>query len=231
VETPNNCAWKSKNSCVRKTMSFCIIYLASPRRFHIYDDPTQITRIELLQQSVSITRKLFPTTDIVVFHEDYTEEDKLVGLKYIQIDFTGQEEYLNKTLRRPYGYLMMCRFFSGIVQSHPDLQKYTHYMRLDDDSFFLEPFLNETNVKDLLNHDYVYRSLFMDSQDQQSLYDSTLAFLKQEGYAHTIPILEKELVKKHFLKDGYRIGSLQQLPHRKSEIMAKPFGSAVYSTY
>jgi hypothetical protein len=183
-------------------MSFCIIYLASPRRFHIYNDPTQASRIELLQQSVSITRRLFPTTDIVVFHEDYTEEDMIEGLKYIQIDFTGQEEYLNKTLRRPYGYLMMCRFFSGIVQSHPALQKYTHYMRLDDDSFFLDPYLNETNVKELLKHDYVYRSTFGDLQDQQSLYQSTLEFLKKEGYGHTIPTLEKELHKKHFLING-----------------------------
>lgn len=187
-------------------MSFCIIYLASPRRFHIYDDPTQITRIELLQQSLTITRKLFPTTDILVFHEDYIEEDKLEGIKYIQIDFTGHEEYLNKNLRRPYGYLMMCRFFSGVVQSHPDLQKYTHYMRLDDDSFFLEPYLNESNVHELLKQDYAYRSLFMDSQDQESLYQSTLTFLKNEGYAHTIPTLEKELVKKHFLKDGKYTG-------------------------
>lgn len=187
-------------------MSFCIIYLASPRRFHIYDDPAQMTRIELLHQSVSITRKLFPTTDIFVFHEDYTEEDKIEGLNYIQVDFTGQEEYVNKTLRRPYGYLMMCRFFSGIVQSRPELQKYTHYMRLDDDSFFLEPFLNETNVVDLLKHDYVYRSLFGDVQDQQTLYESTLAFLRQEGYGHTIPTLEKELHKKYFLKNGRYTG-------------------------
>lgn len=187
-------------------MSFCIIYLASPRRFHIFDDPNQTSRIELLQQSVSITRKLFPTTDILVFHEDYTEEDKIDGLKYIQVDFTGQEEYLNKNLRRPYGYLMMCRFFSGVVQSHPELLKYTHYMRLDDDSFFLQPFLNEANVTELLKHDYVFRSAFMDPQDQQSLYDSTLEFLKKEGYGHTIPTLEKELHKRYFLKDGKYTG-------------------------
>lgn len=187
-------------------MSFCIIYLASPRKFHIYDDPTQTSRIELLRQSVSITRKLFPTTDILVFHEDYTDADKIEGLQYIQVDFAGQEEYLNTKLRRPYGYLMMCRFFSGVVQSHPALQKYTHYMRLDDDSFFLAPFLSEGNVDELLKHDYVYRSIFMDSQDQQSLYQSTLAFLKKEGYGHTLPMLEMELEKKYFLKDGKYTG-------------------------
>ena len=180
--------------------------VASPRRFHIYDDPTQMSRIELLHQSLSITRKLFPTTDVIVFHEDYTENEMIDGVRFIQVDFTGQEEYLNTALRRPYGYLMMCRFFSGIVQSHPELQKYSHYMRLDDDSFFLEPYLNETNVQELLKHDYVYRSTFGDLQDQQSLYQSTLAFLKKEGYQHTIPTLERELQKKFFLKDGKYTG-------------------------
>jgi hypothetical protein len=190
-------------------MSFCIIYLASPRKFHIYDDPLQMTRIKLLQQSLSVTTRQFPTTDIYVFHEDYTDEemDSLPGVKeFICVDFSGFEHYRVQGLRRPYGYLMMCRFFSGIVQSHPALQKYTHYMRLDDDSFFLDPYLNETNVKELLKHDYVYRSTFGDLQDQQSLYQSTLEFLKKEGYGHTIPTLEKELVKKYFLRDGKYTG-------------------------
>lgn len=186
-------------------MNFCIVYLASPRRFHIYDDPAQTSRLELLRQSMSITRRLFPTTDTIVFHEDYTDVDTSMfpdGIRFIQVNFAGQEEFLNPSLRRPYGYLMMCRFFSGVMQSHPEIAKYTHYMRLDDDSFFLEPFLNETNVQELLKHDYVYRSTFGDAQDQQSLYESTLEFLKKEGYGHTIPTLEKELHKKYFLIRG-----------------------------
>ncbi len=190
-------------------MSFCIIYLASPRNFHIYDDPAQASRLELIQQSLNITQKLFPTTDIFLFHEDYTEEEfkTLPGIKeFIQVDFSGFESFRNPTLRRPYGYLMMCRFFSGVVQSYPQLQNYSHYMRLDDDSFFLEPYLNETNVKDLLKHDYVYRSSFGDLQDQTSLYEFTLSFLKKEGYEHTIPTLEKELHKKYFLKNGKYTG-------------------------
>jgi hypothetical protein len=190
-------------------MSFCIIYLASPRRFHIYDDPTQASRVVLIRQSLSIASRLFPTTDIYVFHEDYTEEEfaTLPGVKeFIQVDFSGFESYRAKGQRRPYGYLMMCRFFSGVVQRTPQLQNYTHYMRLDDDSFFLEPYLNESNVKDLLKHDYVYRSTFGDAQDQQSLYKSTLEFLKKEGYGHTIPTLEKELTKQYFLRNGSYTG-------------------------
>lgn len=190
-------------------MSFCIVYLASPKSFHIYNDPTQSSRLELIIGSLNIARSVFPTTDIYIFHEDYedTEKDQLPGVKeFIQVDFSGFESFTNPSLRRPYGYLMMCRFFSGVVQSHPELQKYTHYMRLDDDSFFLEPFLTEAKVTELLKHDYVYRSTFVDSQDQQSLYQSTLAFLKKEGYGHTIPILEKELEKRYFLKNGLYTG-------------------------
>lgn len=190
-------------------MSVCIVYLASPRSFHIYDDPTKISRLELLRQSTSLTRSLFPTTDILVFHEDYIEED-IVQLpavtKFIQVDFSGQEHHRTSNQRRPYGYLMMCRFFSGVMQSHPDVQKYTHYMRLDDDSFFLEPYLKETNITDLLRHDYVYRSTFVDTQDQLSLYDSTLAFLRNEGLEHTFPALEEALHKIHFLIDGKYTG-------------------------
>jgi hypothetical protein len=190
-------------------MSWCIIYLASPRLFHIYNDPTQASRLEILQGSLQTTRKLFPNIDILVFHEDYVEEDFQTlpeATKFICIDFSGFESFTNPTLRRPYGYLMMCRFFSGVVQSHPELQKYTHYMRLDDDSFFLEPFLTEAKVTELLKHDYVYRSTFIDSQDQQSLYESTLTFLKKEGYGHTIPTLEKELEKRYFLKNRLYTG-------------------------
>jgi hypothetical protein len=186
-------------------MSFCIIYLASPRGFHIYDDVSKLSRIEMLGQSLSITTRNFPTTDIYVFHEDYIQEDcdRLPGVKeFIKVDFSGFEQYRADGQRRPYGYLMMCRFFSGVMQSHPRLQQYTHYMRLDDDSFFLEPFLNEENVVNLLQHDYVYRSTFGDLQDQTSLYESTLAFLKKEGYGHTIPTLENELTKKKFLRNG-----------------------------
>jgi hypothetical protein len=41
------------------------------------------------------------------------------------------------------GYMMMCRFFSGIVQKHPELQKYSHYIRLDDDSYLTDPYITE----------------------------------------------------------------------------------------
>jgi hypothetical protein len=186
-------------------MSFCILYLASPKSFHIFDDPAQASRLELLKGSLAITRNLFPTTDIFVFHEDYTQEefDQLPGVtEFLQVDFSGQEEFCNKSLRRPYGYLMMCRFFSGVVQSHPRIQSYSHYMRLDDDSFFQEPSLSEEHVKtNLLKHDYVYRSVFQDTQDQGSLFQFTLDFLRNEGYGAHIETLKHEL-RKRFIMAG-----------------------------
>lgn len=184
-------------------MSWCIVYLASPKSFHIFDDPAQASRLELLQGSVKIARKLFPTTDILVFHEDYTE-DEFAALpevtKFIPIDFSGQERHCNPKLRRPYGYLMMCRFFSGVMQSHPEVTKYTHYMRLDDDSYFLDPYLTEARVQSLLAHDYVFRSAFQDTQDQQSLFDFTLDFLRKEGYGAHIETLKTELRKKYVMR-------------------------------
>jgi hypothetical protein len=100
---------------------------------------------------------------------------------------------------------MMCRFFSGVVQSHPEVTKYTHYMRLDDDSFFMEPALTPHKVEtEFLKHDYVYRSVFQDTQDQQSLWEFTLDFLRKEGYGQHIDTLKNELRKKYFLRgDSY----------------------------
>ena len=180
-------------------MSWCIVYLASPKSHHIYNDPTQTSRLELLRKSLIITRRLFPTTDILVFHEDYAEEQFSLlpqVTKFIQIDFSGQEHVCNPALRRPYGYLMMCRFFSGIMQSHPEVTKYTHYMRLDDDSYFLEPYKHNVS----LTHDYVYRSVFQDTQDQQSLWEFTLEFLRKEGYGSHLDTLKNELRRKYFLQ-------------------------------
>lgn len=186
--------------------SMCIVYLASPRESYAYDHvpSLRLSRMEMLRGSVKISRRLFPKTPIYVFHEDYTEED-IAGFPEVSefhvIDFTGKEAVFNPTLRRPYGYMMMCRFFSGILQSHPALQRHTHYMRLDDDSYFLEPWISPDRLS--LQHDYTYRSLFLDKTGQQSLFDFTLDFLRKDGLAHHIPELMRQLKRRwFFLTDG-----------------------------
>lgn len=191
-------------------MSWCIVYLASPRSHHIYNDPTQYSRFELLQGSLAIVRARFPDTDVFVFHEDYTDDDIArlpSGVQFVRVDFSGHEDACNRSLRRPYGYLMMCRFFSGIVQSHPEIARYSHYMRLDDDSYFMEPFLTqETVVQSLLKHDYVFRSTFRDPQDQQTLWEFTLEFLRKEGWGAHLESLKAELRKKYFLRGDWYTG-------------------------
>lgn len=158
-------------------MSLCIVYLASPRHFRVGAE----TRLTMLRSSLTYTRHCFPTTDIYVFHEDYTEEDKasLPGVTaFLPVDFRGMESVYTPTLAAPYGYLMMCRFFCGGLQSHPALQSYTHIMRLDDDSFFLPPYPALT--PELFAYDYIYRSVFWEPRDQQSLFDFTVAFLERQ---------------------------------------------------
>jgi hypothetical protein len=158
-------------------MSWCIVYLVSPRSFNRHD---------ILKASLRIAKRCFPTTDIYLFHEDYTPEDfaDLPPIREaIQVDFSGFDDVHNPAFGRK-GYLMMCRFFSGILQSTPQLQSYSHYMRLDDDSFFLEPYITESQLQSMLKHDYVFRSLFHEAKPQQGLYDFTMNFLARNGVNH-----------------------------------------------
>lgn len=185
-------------------MVWCIVYLASPRHFTTGPRGTGHSRFDVLRASLLITRGVFPTTDIYVFHEDYTEEDIRglpAGILFERVDFSGFESVYNPSLPTSRGYLMMCRFFSGVLQRHPRLQAYTHYMRLDDDSYFLEPYLTESTVNSLLTHDYVFRALFHESKSQQSLFAFTLKFVGQ--YVNPIRMLQlkRNLVARGVMTD------------------------------
>lgn len=91
---------------------------------------------------------------------------------------------------RPKGYMLMCRFFSGELQKHKALETYDSYIRFDDDSFLLEPFLNKNSLlQNLQDNDYIFRSLFFDAQPKfnngkpmQSLYNFTVDFIHRNGY-------------------------------------------------
>uniref|UniRef100_A0A6C0KE05 Uncharacterized protein n=1 Tax=viral metagenome TaxID=1070528 RepID=A0A6C0KE05_9ZZZZ len=83
---------------------------------------------------------------------------------------------------RPKGYLMMCRFFSGEMQNHPSLQKYDGYIRFDDDSFLIKPFISQENfLNELKDKDYVFRSIFRESQDQKELFNFTIDYCNSKG--------------------------------------------------
>lgn len=180
-------------------MSLCIVYLASPKSFTIQTLEGEIvSRDVLLRKSIEITRSCFPSTDIYVFHEDFTDEDKqsFPGVTgFFQVDFSGKEDVYNPANGSKKGYLMMCRFFSGVVQSHPVLQNYTHYMRLDDDSFFQDPYPTQLNFRD---HDYIFRSLFHEGRSQQTLYEFTMNFLLTNG----MTILQKNSLVQSLVRNG-----------------------------
>jgi hypothetical protein len=186
------------------TMTFCIVYLASPREFHYVGR----LRIDMLRLSMTRTKQLFPDTDIFVFHEDYTESDKesLPPVKeYIQVDFSGEDEHYNPETNRRKGYLMMCRFFCGPLQSYPQLQNYTHYIRLDDDSLFLEPFVTPKRIEELSSYDYIYRTLYNEQPciPTQTIWDFTLEFLrKQKVQEWDIELMKKTLDQRYLMKDG-----------------------------
>jgi len=159
--------------------SCCIVYLASPKNRKIGCCDFS-SKFDILEASLKITKKILPNIDIYIFHEDFTELEfsKLPVVKeYIKIDFTGYDDVFVKHVFSK-GYILMCRFFSGIMQKYPQIMQYTHYMRLDDDSYFLEPMITESHITKILDNDYVYRSLFYDLKDHQSLFDFTINYVK-----------------------------------------------------
>jgi len=189
-------------------MRLCIVYLASPRGFTLREgDGTVFSRMDVLRRSIAITTRCFPTTDLFVFHEDYTEEDKqsFPGVtEFLPVDFTTPQVPYASTNTSRKGYLMMCRFFCGVLQTHPRLQGYTHYMRLDDDSFFLTPYLTEETVQPLLAHDYTYRSAFIEARDQQSLFEFTIRFLIRSGVSPIQLSIVKSRLRTRAILNGDR---------------------------
>lgn len=189
-------------------MNPCIIYLASPRDWMI--PSRELRRYEALKYSLSTVHPRFPNTPIYVFHEDYSDEDK-AGLafavsEFFQVDFSGFDD-VYRNVNAPKGYTMMCRFFSGIVQQHPALQRHSHYIRFDDDSYLLEPFLTESRVLSYENTDYVMRSVFYESKPQQALFDFTIRFLKKLGMNEVdYLILRGSLQREKFLKGNSYTG-------------------------
>jgi hypothetical protein len=163
-------------------MKLCIVYLASPRdKMYIREDTGySITRLESLNKSIKITRSIFPDVDIIVFHEDLLYTDLPHYVKLEKVNFSGLEHHYTKC-KHSYGYLMMCRFFTGVMQAHPVVQKYTHYMRLDDDSFFINPF-GSILTNDILDNDYCYRTIFTEEGSCQTrIYDFTKNFILERG--------------------------------------------------
>lgn len=183
-------------------MRVCIVYLASPRDFMTGRNRTGHLRYTVLSASLMITRRVLPNLDVIVFHEDYTEEDIRglpPGIMFEKVDFRGFESIYNPELPTSHGYLMMCRFFSGVLQYHPKLQPYTHYLRMDDDSYFLEPYITETMIQEFCQSDYTFRAFFHETKRQQSLYEFTMRFLERKLNIVQVLQVRSSLISQGFL--------------------------------
>lgn len=164
-----------------------IVYLASPQAR--WDEwAGGWFRLDCLKSSLKTVKLFLPPLPVVIFHEDFDDTTKqsihdiLPNVTFELIDFHGMEERHVNT--RPgshtglYGYCMMCRFFSGVMQAHPSIQQYTHYMRLDDDNYIVAPVPPEF-LSAALAVDYTYSAT--SDEERRSLYDFTVEFMRKEN--------------------------------------------------
>lgn len=168
------------------TDKLVIVYLADKRqRF----DPCGWYRFDCLIASLKCVTLFMPPTDIIVFHEDFSDDDIAMlallspRIRCVKIDMeTHRGVYVN---RRPdshtgaYGYHMMCRFFSGVMQARPELEPYTHYMRLDDDSYLVAP-VPDDFLADAMARDYTYAAT--SEEDWRPLYDMACAYAGEVNF-------------------------------------------------
>ena len=140
-------------------MKSVCIYLASPRVSKL---STGDLRIDMLCKSIENTSKIMKDLPYIIFHEDLIDDDfKRLRKIYSNITFEKLDFVRNElpfvNLGRPKGYMLMCRFFSGELQKHKALETYDSYIRFDDDSFLLEPFLNKNSLlQNLQENDYIF---------------------------------------------------------------------------
>ncbi|VVB74506.1 Glycolipid 2-alpha-mannosyltransferase [uncultured archaeon] len=186
-----------------KNPKICIVYLVSPRD-HVHTSSATkkegISKMEVFKESVKSARKYLPKYPILVFHEDYTEEDKkgvmeFAGdkkIKFIKIDFKKYKGHsdVDKWLAtqkdvvkgRSSGYQMMGRFFTGVMQNSRHLAPYDYYVRLDHDSFFIDPKkLNIEECVEKYNFDYMYRSVFTDRVEIKTLWEFVKEYAKKNN--------------------------------------------------
>jgi hypothetical protein len=182
----------------------CIVYLVSPTKevhsvgFMGYK--TQVRKIDVLNESIKTAVKYLPAYPYLIFHEDYTKADmesvrkaaKGRKVTFIKIDFkhyknhSNIDEWMKKQKGfvegRPSGYRMMCRFFSGVLQNHKALDEFDYYIRMDHDSFFIEPKALdvEKSIKET-NFDYLYRSVWTDHKEKKGIWEFTKEYAKKNN--------------------------------------------------
>lgn len=188
----------------KKNPKVCIVYLVSPReRMHekgFMNYPRVVSKLEIFKDSLKTAVKYLPNYPIYIFHEDYTIADKNKVQKYakdrklifVKVNFdlykgkTNLDEWMKKQKGfvegRPAGYRMMCRFFCGVMQNSKEVSKFDYYIRLDHDSFFIEP--NKLNIENCIkkyNFEYLFRSYFTDRKEKDALWEFTKNFAKRNN--------------------------------------------------
>ena len=140
-------------------MNSCIVYLSSPQQSKL---STGKYRFDMLRESIKNTSSIFKNEDYIIFHEDLDISHQSIILdindkcKFEKLDFK-REDLEFKQFGRPKGYMLMCRFFSGELQNFLIEKGYESYIRFDDDSFLLKPYIKPDNVKkELHNNDYIF---------------------------------------------------------------------------
>lgn len=173
-------------------MKYCIVYLASSQHTKL---STEQLRFDMLCKSIENTSTIFYDQDYLIFHEDLDDTSMLTikniykNVYFLKLDFERKELDFKKYGRNK-GYMLMCRFFSGELQKILIEKKYDSYIRFDDDSFLIEPFLDREKIeREMGNYDYIFRTIFTDGQPRfnngipmQSLFEFTKDFLKKKGY-------------------------------------------------
>jgi hypothetical protein len=203
-----------------------ITYLASPREkgVEICDSGKIIPRIKLLKESIRSVEKYFNYNfPIIIFHEDYNEEDKKFitsdfpdfNISFQRVDFSIPSHIKDfadeRILKLNSGYAMMCRFFCGVMQRHEALDNYEYYVRLDDDSFFIDPKPPNNIVEELkgLGGKYLYRSSYTENHG----YEKTMEIL--EGGMGGFPadyfsneVMRSEMMFRKMIYNNFHISSI-----------------------
>ena len=180
----------------------CIIWLIN--KIDKICKATGENRLIMAQNSVkNITTHL--SLPIIIFHEDFTDEvkqdflDIYKNITFCKIDFQNNDLPYDKSIAKcSKGYMMMCRFFSGVMQKMDILRGYDSYIGMDDDSFLIEPFIGQDKFLLEANKNYyVCRSTFKDNPELMNhpigLYKFTYDFCKTHklGIDELVPELER----------------------------------------
>lgn len=172
-------------------------------------------RLIMAQNSVKNVT-IYMKLPVIIFHEDFTDKvkDEFINIydniTFCKIDFQNNDlPYDNSMAKCGKGYMMMCRFFSGVMQSMDVLKDYDSYIRMDDDSFLIEPFINTDKFLLEANKSfYSYRTIFFDNDEninkQTGLYNFTYNFCKKHNL--NIDNLTPKLITSGFIKDNKYTG-------------------------